>query len=694
MTRNILRTASAFALLGLAFASTQCSVIANADLGLGIGVKCTTDSQCQGGICDRGVCASDCTTDGDCPKPSLCLSARCRIGCRQASECTLPGTICDTGLGACRAGCNLDTQCAATEICDQGSLVCKVGCRTANEKIACGAGKICEAEQCVAGCRLDADCGGGTICEAKKCVAGCRPDVAAMKPCASGQYCEPATPATVGVCKPAVQVGAIVAGKTDGSDAWSTSHKIGLDDAVSIKPFVSFKDKRYQLVEDVKKLDVAKTEIGKLATAGANAVAVTSRVGYEAVYADASKHSSVKFLAMGARENKALPNVSSYRTDTDAGWYVMGRIAGRIVAPTTAKCIGLILPQAGRQIVRETNAFIMGARKQAPDAKVVIRWLGANSDPDLASYTFTSASGFYSTTGGVKLTREELLAAQLGDLGCSVIAHHTETQRSVAFIDKSLKAPFKSQFGVPLFSFATDLQHACRINPFDAGSEWRVSCAGSLYWHWGPTYANIFELLKKGTWEPRNEFVRWSAGPDAPFKFLEHENSASVLAISPTDIQTYRIEMQNNPEYVWDPGQHGGIKFVGQRDLDKNGLPDTKQELFSFEEVLSEPNELDRMCWFVSGAYEFPACSSGTGGLGCTATLSSLVPAMVPYGPKMDPAAKDVAGNTCSLRADKCTSTLAPTSTTDIAKYGDVINFIRLSSLAGDPQTAMDCPSN
>ena len=475
-------------------------------------------------------------------------------------------------------------------------------------------------------------------------------------------------------------------------------HRLGLDQAAKLKPFVYFKDKSFQLAEGVTKLDVAKTKIAELAAAGANAIAVTSRNGYEAVYSEAAKNPSVKFLAMGARDNRALPNVSSYHTNTDAGWYVMGRVAGRVVAPTAAKCIGLILPVSGKQVVREANAFIMGARKQSPDAKVVIRWLGATSDPEAAAYTFVSASGFYSTPAGVKLNREELLTAQLADLGCAVVAHHTNTQRSVAFIDNTLKGPFKAQFGSSLFSFATDLQHACRTNPLDETSDYRLSCAGSLYWNWGPKYADIFQLLKDNKWDPRNDFVKWSAASDAPFKFLEHKDSASVLGISPTDINTYRIEMQNNPDYVWDPSQHNGIKFVGQRDLDKSGLPDAKQEVFTFEDPLSEPNELDRMCWFVNGAYEFPTCfeaRSGSDIRGCAATLSTLVPAMVPYGPKMDATAQDVAGSTCSTRADKCTSTMSSASTTDRAKYGDVIDFIKLSpSIAGDPQTTMDCPTN
>jgi len=668
MKRTILRATGALGLLGLAFASAQCSVIANADLGKGIGRTCSSDSECQGNICDKGVCASACTTDGDCPKPSLCLINKCRIGCRNHDDCTLSGTVC--AGDSCRAGCKADTECSATQICDLGALTCKIGCRT------------------------DAACDTGKICEGDLCVAGCRPGAGSAKPCESGSFCEAQMPATVGVCKPAIQVGAIVAGKTDGSDAWSTSHRLALEEAVTARPFVSFKTKRYELVENVKKLADAKAKLAELSAAGANAVAVTSPTGYEAVYSEASKNPKVKFLAMGARDNRSLPNVSSYRTNTDAGWYIMGRIAGRIVAPTTAKCVGLILPQAGRQTVREANAFIMGARKQAPDAKVVVRWLGAGTDPEANQYTFTSASGFWSTTGTVKLNREELLTAQLADLGCSVIAHHTETQRSVAFIEKTLKGPFASRFGASLYSFATDLRHACRTDPLNGESAYRDSCAGSLYWNWAPTYQAIFDLLKAGTWEPRSTFLTWKAGGDAPLGFEPHKDTASVLTIPLTDIQNYRFEMQNNPDWVWDPNQHGGIKFVGQRDLDRNGAPDLIQEAFFGGEVLNEPNELDRMCWFVQGAWEFPACTT-VDGRGCTATLASLVPAMVPYGPKMDPTAKDIAGNTCSTRADKCTSTTDPASTTDRAKYGDVMDFITLSpSISGDPKTAMNCPTN
>lgn len=685
MVRNILRFGSAAALVGLAFLSSQCSVIAKSDLGKGIGTRCASDGECQGGICNKGVCSSECTTDGDCPKPSLCITNRCTLGCKTDTNC-LAGTICEADV--CRAGCREDAQCNVEggEICDKTAFTCKAGCRGTGIST-CGNGKICKSDVCVAGCVDDKGCSNGLICLAEACKAGCRPKDLSNKGCGLGQYCEPAMPDTVGVCKASIQVGAIVPGKTDGSDVWSTSHKIGLDDAVKVTPFLYFKDKAYELVESLRKLSDIKAKIDDLAGRGANAIITTTSEGYEGAYQQAPKYTSTKFLLMGARDNKGLPNVSSYRTNTDAGWYVTGRVAGRVVAPTTAKCVGLVLPNSGRQTVRDANAFIMGVRAQSPDAKVVIRWLGNGSDTDMSpSYTFTSASGFYSTPAGVSLYREELLAAQLADLGCAVIAHHTDTQRTVAFIEKTLKGPFKSQFGTSLFSMATGLENACRVDPFNADSEYRLSCAGSLYWNWGPQYANIFQLLKAGTWEPRAFFLKWTAGPDAPFKFKEHKDTASVLGLSPTEIQTYRVEMQNNPEYVFDPGHHNGIKFVGQRDLDKNGLPDFKQEAFNFEEPLSEPDELDRMCWFVQGAYEFPACAAGV--KGCTATLASLVPALVPYGPKMDATTA-----ACTSRADKCTSTLG-TSTLERNKYGDVIDFIKLSSVAGDPAALMDCPTN
>ena len=63
------------------------------------------------------------------------------------------------------------------------------------------------------------------------------------------------------------------------------------------------------------------------------------------------------------------------------------------------------------------------------------------------------------------------------------------------------------------------------------------------------------------------------------------------------------------------------------------------------------------------------------------------VPALVPYGPKLD-----ATSATCSARADKCTSTLSAASPTDTDKYGDVIEFIR--TRGGDASTIMACPIN
>jgi len=67
------------------------------------------------------------------------------------------------------AGCDLDGDCAAREICEAG--------------------------QCVAGCRDDADCEGGASCVDDQCVA---PDLCAGVECVGGAVCDPTTGTCVG----------------------------------------------------------------------------------------------------------------------------------------------------------------------------------------------------------------------------------------------------------------------------------------------------------------------------------------------------------------------------------------------------------------------------------------------------------------------------------------------------------------
>ncbi len=62
------------ALLAASAAGYGCTLIANATIGQGLGEVCEDDSECQGSVCQGGICTLECGSSGDCPEPSRCQS--------------------------------------------------------------------------------------------------------------------------------------------------------------------------------------------------------------------------------------------------------------------------------------------------------------------------------------------------------------------------------------------------------------------------------------------------------------------------------------------------------------------------------------------------------------------------------------------------------------------------------------------
>lgn len=107
--------------------------------------------------CGPGL-PGECASDADCPDATVC-------------EPSLGG-----GANVCAPGCHEDSQCGASEHCEQ------VVCITAP----------CPGHCVSSGCATDADCTSGRVCEpsgpscgAPECVPGCHSDAQ----CASGQTC-------------------------------------------------------------------------------------------------------------------------------------------------------------------------------------------------------------------------------------------------------------------------------------------------------------------------------------------------------------------------------------------------------------------------------------------------------------------------------------------------------------------------
>lgn len=109
-------------------------------------VQCKQKADCENEEdCIDGHCGPQCETDTQCKLFEACQSGKCKyVGCRSDRECVLKAgntstqdprlAKCqiDQGLGTCVFPCEVDAQCATSEVCLDG--VCEyIGCETDSE---------------------------------------------------------------------------------------------------------------------------------------------------------------------------------------------------------------------------------------------------------------------------------------------------------------------------------------------------------------------------------------------------------------------------------------------------------------------------------------------------------------------------------------------------------------------------------
>jgi len=110
--------------------------------------QCRTDDDCEGDKCIAGHCGPKCKSDTQCALFETCQSGDCvYVGCRSDRECVLQARSAtatpaqdprlakcniEKNIGTCVFPCDIDAQCASTEVCLNG--VCKyIGCATDSE---------------------------------------------------------------------------------------------------------------------------------------------------------------------------------------------------------------------------------------------------------------------------------------------------------------------------------------------------------------------------------------------------------------------------------------------------------------------------------------------------------------------------------------------------------------------------------
>jgi len=160
---------------------------------------------------------------------------------------------------------------------------------------------------------------------------------------------------------------------------------------------------------------------------------------------------------------KTADNVGIYDGRGYQGWYLAGMVAGKM---TEKNILGYIAPYPIPEVVRNMNAFTLGARSVNPDVEVHPLWIYAWVDPP----------------------KEREAAEALYDLGADVIARESDSTEA----DK-----LAQEKGIYVIGYNSDVARDQSPDAF----------LTAPIWHWDVFYKKAVQDVAGGTWT--NEPVWW-----------------------------------------------------------------------------------------------------------------------------------------------------------------------------------------
>ncbi len=171
--------------------------------------------------------------------------------------------------------------------------------------------------------------------------------------------------------------------------------------------------------------------------------------------------------------------------------YVAGMIAGSRAKMDGNPKLGYIPTFPIPEELRLGNAFALGAQQTCPDCTVDVRWIFTWHDPIL----------------------EQDAASSLFDGGAQVVMTGADTPAPA-------EAAPDGKWGITY-----DYQYNCNV----------PACLTSMYWNWGPVYADIVEKSREGTWKGGWEYFDSDIGGMGLFGFGEDEELQPGVAELPAE---------------------------------------------------------------------------------------------------------------------------------------------------------------
>lgn len=372
-----------------------------------------------------------------------CLAALALSGCSLLID--------STALAGVGARCEADQDCQGPgATCDE-KRTCTLPCADEDD---CPSGSTCAASFCrVAGAGvLGAACQTSADCASSSCVEGlCTSPCAATPDCPGGSVC------VEGACQLTLPTGFVFDNQvSNATQGFAYAHEVGRQAAVAALPWLE------AIRSESNTNDTVSASIESLISGGAEVVVVTTNRFKTEAEEKAKAHPNVQFLTFSAPSKG--DNFVGYDVRIHQAWYIAGYVAARFDPSGKLAFLGAVpIPE----VMRQLNAFTLGALAANPAARVEIVWANNFVPPDDIAR---------------KLVDYLMLS------GSRVIVNRLGTGTSVGYIS-DLKAG-----GADIYSIGINNPNACDSGP--------TSCLGSPYYNWGPLYTRLLDSIHRHAFDP------------------------------------------------------------------------------------------------------------------------------------------------------------------------------------------------
>ena len=253
---------------------------------------------------------------------------------------------------------------------------------------------------------------------------------------------------------------------------WTQAHDIGRQYVDKNMP-----DVHTAYIELVPEGAEAEQVIRGLARKGFNAIIATSFGYMDPMLAVAEEFPDIKFLHVSGYKSNGK-NFGNMFGAMETIKYIAGMIAGARAKADNKPQVGYIATFPIPEEFRLGNAFALGVQKTCPECKMDVRWINTWHDP----------------------VKEKDAAASLFDGGAQVVMTGADTPANAEAAKERGK-----------WAITYDYEGNCKLD----------SCLTTMYWNWGPIYANDIKQMKEGTWKAGSEYFDADSGGLGLYGFME-----------------------------------------------------------------------------------------------------------------------------------------------------------------------------